>query len=55
LGDREVLNIKELKNNEVFAASIIIFFEKNLSASFFFSGLEDFLAQEHPGLFDKNL
>jgi hypothetical protein len=55
LGDREALNIKELENNKIFAVFIIIFFEEDPSASSSFSGLEDFLAQEHPGLFGKNL
>jgi hypothetical protein len=55
LGDREALNIEELENDETLIASITTFFEENPSASSSFSGLEDFLAQEHPGLFDKNL
>jgi hypothetical protein len=55
LDDREALNIKELENDEVLIASITIFFEENPSASSFFSGLKNFLAQEHPGLFGKNL
>jgi hypothetical protein len=55
LGDREALNIEELENDEVFAVSIIIFFEENPSASFFFSGFKNFLAQEYPGLFSENL
>jgi hypothetical protein len=54
LGDREALNIEELENDEVFAASIITSSEGNTSTSFFFPGLEDFLAQEHSGLFGKN-
>ena len=55
LGDREALNIKELKNNEIFIIFIIIFFKENPSASSVFSGLEDFLVQEYSSLFNKNL
>jgi hypothetical protein len=55
LGDREALNIEELKNNEIFVVFIIIFSEKNSSAFFFLPGLKNFLAQEYPGLFGKNL
>jgi hypothetical protein len=54
LGDREALNIKELKNNKIFIIFITIFFEKNPSVSLVFSGFGDFLAQEYPDLFDKN-
>jgi hypothetical protein len=55
LGDREALNIEELENDEIFAVFIIIFFEESPSASSSFPGLKGFLAQEHPGLFGKNL
>jgi hypothetical protein len=55
LGDREALNIEELENDEVFAASVAISFEEDPSVSFFFPGFKDFLAQEYPGLFGKNL
>jgi hypothetical protein len=55
LGDREALNIEELKNDEVFAASVATSSEENPSVSFFFPGLEDFLAQEYPGLFGESL
>jgi hypothetical protein len=55
LGDREALNIKELENNEVFVVSITISSEEDLSASSFFPGFKDFLAQEYPGLFGENL
>jgi hypothetical protein len=55
LGDREALNIKELKNNEALAVLTIILFEKNPSASFIFPDFKNFLAQEHPDLFGKNL
>jgi hypothetical protein len=55
LGDREALNIEELKNDEALAASVAIFFEKNPSVSSFFPGLKDFLAQKYSGLFDKSL
>jgi hypothetical protein len=54
LGDREALNIEELKNDKIFAASITIFFEKNPSVSSVFSGFRDILAQEYSDLFDKN-
>jgi hypothetical protein len=55
LGDREALNIKELENNEILVVSVIISSKKNPSASSSFPSLKDFLAQEHPGLFGKNL
>jgi hypothetical protein len=55
LGDREALNIEELENDEILAVSVIISSEKDFSVSFFFPGLKNFLAQEHPDLFDKNL
>ena len=55
LGDREALNIEELENDEALAASVATSSEENPSVSSSFPGLEDFLAQEHPGLFGESL
>jgi hypothetical protein len=55
LGDREALNIKELEANKITTALITTIFDKNPPFFFVLSGLENFLAQEHSGLFGKNL
>jgi hypothetical protein len=55
LGDREALNIEELESDEALAASVATSSGENPSASSSFPGLKNFLAQEHPGLFGKNL
>jgi hypothetical protein len=55
LGDREALNIEELEADKTTTVFITTASEKDPSFSFVFSGFEDFLALEYPGLFNKIL